>query len=381
MSGSAEDSLPDSPYLIDGYDIRQNYIEKITEKPDIPLSHPLGSFWRAQSAGWLFFALFGFVSRILTFENLKLALYLTIVLDTVGFLLTAFAHALFHNRIHQRVSLQIVLTAMVLSVFAGAVQMQVAEVVRGGVALPSPSGLVMGKFTIPLIYYTLIFIGWSLAYLWISAETNASKAQILRSQAQEARLHAELNQLRSQLDSHFLFNALNTVAMEIPENQQTALEMTNRVAAYLRYSLEHHDQRLCPLVEEIRAVQNYLRIQEIRFEHEIECTYHVAPTVRQLSVPHLILQPLVENAVKHGRAASGLLSIELQAEGDGETLEIEVRNSGRLSNVDRDRPALGLANARRRLELHYPGRYELSLFQAGGVVIARLCLRGQPCYV
>ena len=356
-------------------------MEKNAEKSTISWPHSLDSFWRVQSAGWIFFALFGFVSRLLTFGNLKLALCLTIVLDTIGFFLTALAHALFRNRIHQRVSLQIVLTAMVLSVFAGVVQMQVAEMVRGGVSLPSPSGLVMGKFTIPLIYYTLIFIGWSLAYLWISAEAHASKAQILRSQAQEARLHAELNQLRSQLDSHFLFNALNTVAMEIPENQQTALEMTNRVAAYLRYSLEHHDQRLCPLVEEIRAVQNYLRIQEIRFEHEIECAYHVAPTVCQFLVPHLILQPLVENAVKHGRAASGLLSIELRADGDFESLEIEVRNSGTLVRNNRDRPAVGLANTHRRLELHYPGRYELSLAEAGGIVIARLCLRGKPCYV
>lgn len=381
MNGSAEPDMLRASYLYVDYKAGHDPPMENSSNNGATLSRTLGTFWRAQSAGWLFFALFGFVSRILAFEDLRLAVVLTLVLDTVGFLLTALAHGLFRNRIRKRVNIQIILTAMVLSIVAGAIQMLVAEITRSFIDPASSREVVIGTFTVPLVYYTLIFMGWSLAYLWINAEANALMAQIQRSQAQEAALHAELNQLRSQLDSHFLFNALNTVAMEIAEHPRTALEMTNRVAAYLRYSLEHHEQRLCSLAEEVRAVQNYLRIQEIRFENQIECSFDTAPSVRQFLVPHLILQPLFENAVKHGLTSSQHLTINLRAHGDRDLITIEVRNSGKLTQTNHNRRAVGLLNIRRRLEVHYPGKHELSLFQDGNSVVARLSLRGPPCYV
>ncbi|MFB8344878.1 sensor histidine kinase [Brucella cytisi] len=381
MNSGDEQALLNTPYSNADYGVRNSPWNELTTDSGSSLSQALGSFWRAQTAGWLFFALFGFVSRILAFDDLKLAIVLTLSLDTAGFLLTAFAHGLFRDRIRHQVSLSIVITAMALSVIAGALQMLVAEMVRNIVHPATTGEFVIGTFTVSFVYYTLIFMGWSLAYLWINAEANALKTQIQNSQAQKAILHAELSQLRSQLDSHFLFNALNTVAMEIPENKHTALEMTNRVAAYLRYSLEHHDQRVCSLMEEIRAVQNYLRIQEIRFENQIECAYDVAPETRLFLVPHLIVQPLVENAVKHGLTSPGQLAIKLRATGNRNELTIVIRNSGRLVNKSHDRPTIGLSNMRRRLELHYPGNHDFSLFQVGEEVVARLNLRGRPCFV
>ncbi|MFU0507153.1 sensor histidine kinase [Pseudaminobacter sp. NGMCC 1.201702] len=349
--------------------------------PNTALERTLGSFWRAQTAGWLFGAVFGFVSRIVAFQDVPLALALTAVLEPLGFSLTALAHWIFRDRIRHGVTLTIVAVALVLSVVAGLGQMLVADTIKMALLPQNNPGLVTGKLVVPAVYYTLVFMGWSLAYLWINAEADARTARFQRGQAREVALRAELNRLRSQLDSHFLFNALNVVAMEIPESPDTALEMTKRVAAYLRYSLAHHGQRLCPLAEELEAMRNYLRIQELRFESRLDYRFDIEPNVEDAWVPHLILQPLVENAVKHGLAtADGNLAIAITAGRRNEQLALEIRNSGQLERRSRDRPAVGLANTRRRLELHYPDRHRLTVNQAGDDVVVRLTLWGSACF-
>jgi LytS/YehU family sensor histidine kinase len=350
-------------------------------RPDTALERTLGSFWRAQTAGWLFGAVFGFVSRIIAFQDVPLALTLTAVLEPLGFSLTALAHWIFRDRIRRGVTLTIVAVALMLSVVAGLGQMLAADTIKMAMLPQNNPSLVTGKLVVPAVYYTLVFMGWSLAYLWINAEADARTARFQRGQAREAALRAELNRLRSQLDSHFLFNALNIVAMEIPQSPDTALEMTKRVAAYLRYSLAHHGQRLCPLAEELEAMRNYLRIQELRFESRLDYRFDIEPSIEDAWVPHLILQPLVENAVKHGLAtADGDLAIAITAARRNEQLALEIRNSGQLERRGRDRPAVGLANTRRRLELHYPDRHRLTVNQAGEEVVVRLTLWGSACY-
>jgi LytS/YehU family sensor histidine kinase len=349
--------------------------------PNTSLERTLGSFWRAQTAGWLFGAVFGFVCRIIAFEDLAFALVLTAVLEPIGFSLTALAHSFFRDRIRRGVTLMIVAVALMLSVLAGLGQMLVADAIKTAMLPQNDPGLVSSKLVIPAVYYTLVFMGWSLAYLWINAEADARTAWFQRGKAREAALNAELNQLRSQLDSHFLFNALNVVAMEIPESPDIALEMTKRVAAYLRYSLAHHDQRLCSLAEELEAVRNYLRIQELRFENRLDCKLNADPNIEGTRVPHFVLQPLIENAVKHGLATNnGLLAISVTAKRIDTQLAVEIRNSGRLRRHSRDRPAVGLANTSRRLELHYPDRHRLTIDQEEGEVVVRLTLRGNACY-
>src|SRR5699024_3257612 len=109
--------------------------------------------------------------------------------------------------------------------------------------------------------------------------------------------------------------------------------------------------------------------------------FDVESAVQKLPVPHLILQPLVENAVKYGlKAADGQLDIKLTARAQGGGLIVEVSNSGRLQPPDSQRTPFGLSSIRRRLELHYPERHALSLNQEGDRVVARLMIWGTPCY-
>ncbi len=340
----------------------------------------LGSFWRAQTAGWLLGALFAVISRILTFEDVAFAFALTAVLEPLGFALTTLAHRMFRNRI-SGITLTVVLVALALSIAGGVLQMLVANGIKDILRPDIEPNHGANAAAIPAIYYTLIFLGWSLAYLWIKADADARRQRSQRHKAREEALRAELHQLRLQLDSHFLFNVLNTVAMEIPEQPATALEMIHRITAYLRYLLENQARRVCALSDEIEAMLAYVRIQELRFEGRLDCSVEVDPAARTIAVPHLILQPLVENAVKHGlRSPARRFAVGITVERRDADLVIEISNPGKLEAGQRDRPAIGLANIRRRLELHYPSGHALTLIQAGDNVVARLMLRGSACF-
>jgi len=342
----------------------------------------LDSFWRIHAAAWLFIALFGLMARSLILYDFWVSLALTLVMEPLGFCLTALAHKLYLSRRSRPIlALDTVLLSIALALCGGFIQMAVGSLVRmtigGGISPPKP----VDGLLITVVYYTFVFIGWSVGYFWIRSDADARAEGVRRDAAQGAAIRAELNQLRLQLDPHFLFNALNTLAAEIPDRPAVALEMTHRIAAYLRYSLDHHDRDVCRLADEIEAVRAYMRIQELRFDDRLECIIDVAPELRTVKVPHLIIQPLVENAVKHGlMTAEKRAIVRVSAGRRGETVVIEVSNPGRLGIGDRDRPALGLANIRRRLELHYPQGHALSLAQAGDLVVARMELKGQTCF-
>uniref|UniRef100_UPI0031DAAA8A sensor histidine kinase n=1 Tax=Inquilinus sp. TaxID=1932117 RepID=UPI0031DAAA8A len=287
-----------------------------------------------------------------------------------------------HDDGPQRPAGRAVVVVVVFSILGGLLQMLIVNLVKDVLFAGLAPGGVARVAAIPVVYYTAVFLGWSLAYVWIRADVEARSERARRSEAQAAATRAELQRLRLQLEPHFLFNALNTVAVEIPDNPQAALEMTHRIAGYLRYSLDPQTRPVCLLSEEIEAVRAYVRIQELRFEDRLRCVVELDLRASTVPVPHLIVQGLVENAVKHGlRTSSGPLEIRIAARRlDAETVTIEVTNPGRLSPRTDDRPAVGLANTRRRLELHYPGRHELTLAQEGDMVVARLALTGTACF-
>jgi two-component system LytT family sensor kinase len=363
-----------------GYESPRDEGRAVAQPSAVPVVR-VGSFWRVHVATWIFIALFSLVSRVAAFDNIPLALTVTLILEPIGFGLTALAHKTLMAWPRRRPSVTVLLV-VVFSILGGLLQMGIVNAVKDAFFAELDHTSMARADAIPVIYYTAIFLGWSLAYFWIQADVEARSERVRRSEAEAAATRAELRQLRQQLDPHFLFNALNTVASEIPDRPDAALEMTHRIAAYLRYSLDQQSRPVCALPDEIEAVRAYVRIQELRFEGRLRCVVEMDPAVRSVAVPHLIVQGLVENAVKHGlRSSAETLEIRVIARRTGDdTTVIEVTNPGRLTARTGDRPAVGLANTRRRLELHYPQRHELSLTEDGNIVLARLMLRGPACF-
>ena len=180
---------------------------------------------------------------------------------------------------------------------------------------------------------------------------------------------------------HFLFNALNGVAEEIPEHPTAALAMLRNLTAYLRNSLDGINQTIVTIDTEVEGVSAYLGVQKARFGDRLRTHIHVEHAAGGRRIASFLLQPLVENAVKYGRREDGLdVHIDIRAEGD--TLHIQIENTGSLEDSvgsRRRRSGIGLENVKRRLDLHYPGRHAFTLGDDGNRVVAKLTLEGEPC--
>ena len=172
------------------------------------------------------------------------------------------------------------------------------------------------------------------------------EARIVRGQLAEARLDA----LRLQLRPHFLFNALNTVSAVLEENPRRARRIIGRLGELLRASLRTDTNALVPLRDELELVIAYLEIEGERFGGRLAYSVHVPDVLQDTRVPSFLLQPLVENAVRHGIAPrEGPGHISLRAASSGESLEIHVEDDGVGLTRGVIRDGIGLGNTRRRL--------------------------------
>lgn len=215
----------------------------------------------------------------------------------------------------------------------------------------------------------LLFCGWfSLYFIYHTFE------RLRRLQLEQLRLaasvkEAELRALKSQVNPHFLFNSLNSLRALIDEDAPRARESVTRLANMLRYSLQSGQQETVPLDEEVRIVEDYLALELIRHEDRLRVKWDVQDEARALSVPPMLLQTLVENAVKYGistRREGGEITIGAALE--GEDLHIRVTNPGDLTAPPSAAAAkagsstgVGLRNASDRLQLLFGGRARLTV--------------------
>lgn len=163
---------------------------------------------------------------------------------------------------------------------------------------------------------------------------------------------ARLQSLTRQLNPHFLFNSLNSIRATLPLDAHTPRQMITDLADYLRLTLETRDRELVPVREEIEACRRYLAIEQHRRGDLLRVAFGIDPDVECAPVPFLVLQPIVENAIRHGfERTSGVFELEVRAARSGSDLRIEVSNTGRWRSTSGERSGIGLENVRRRLEL------------------------------
>ncbi|HYE58486.1 MAG TPA: histidine kinase [Rhodothermales bacterium] len=175
-------------------------------------------------------------------------------------------------------------------------------------------------------------------------------------EAERAALDAELRALRAQINPHFLFNALNTIATLIPVRPADAEKATEDLADLFRYSLRASKHPTVTLADELGSVMVYLSLERARFGDRLQVEVRVPEALRSARVPSLILQPIVENAVKHGVGQTkDPCTVMLEARREGRMLELLVRDTGPgFASIDPDmvmRRGDGLSNVARRLEL------------------------------
>ena len=192
----------------------------------------------------------------------------------------------------------------------------------------------------------------SLAYLAFASFVGHLQRQAVRERT--IALEARLSALRAQMQPHFLFNSLNVCAGLVHEEPDVAEETLDRLAGFLRYTLESTEERLVPLDEELDAVRSYLEIQQRRFGDRL--AFEVEAPTERWSVPPMVLQPLVENAVLHGvRERGGHIWVRASVERHQLVLVVEDDGVGD-DGVSAHGAGFGQRNVRERLELIYGGR-------------------------
>jgi two-component system, LytTR family, sensor kinase len=200
-------------------------------------------------------------------------------------------------------------------------------------------------------YYVVIFFLWSVFYFTYHYFDQYSKS--LKYEA--SMIEIELNNLKSQLNPHFIFNALNSIRALVDENPAKSKQAINQLSNILRSSLASDKKGLTNFDDELKIVKDYLGLESIRFEERLRTEFDIDPESQKYLVPPLMIQTLVENGIKHGVSKltkGGLVQVKTVVH--NRQLKIQIRNSGHLVNGSKkSKSGLGLENTIQRLKLIY----------------------------
>lgn len=216
-------------------------------------------------------------------------------------------------------------------------------------------------------YGTIFLVSYVIDYYRRHQEEEL-KISRLKTELAEAKLQvteAQLQALKMQLHPHFLFNTLNSISALLDEDVDVADQMLARLGDFLRMTLENSGAQRVTLQEELEFLRCYLEIEHVRFQDRLTVNMLIDPDTLEARVPNLILQPIVENAIRHGivsRIAPG--EIEIRAQRSGDSLELQVKDNG--PGLHRDgasiiKEGLGLGNTRARLEQMYGSSHNFDM--------------------
>jgi two-component system LytT family sensor kinase len=216
-----------------------------------------------------------------------------------------------------------------------------------------------------LVYWAVI--GW---YVASEYQDQARDRTVRTAELERLLTQSRLDTLRTQLHPHFLFNALNAISAHVESAPRTARWMLEQLGDLLRLALDHAEDQVIPLQRELAFVDRYMKLQKVRYEDRLDVVLDVDPLALQALVPTFILQPLLENAIRHGiatRSAPGQIEIQAWCEGDALHLSVRDDGPGLSVNWDIERQAgVGLSNTRERLKRLYGDRQSFAIAGAVG---------------
>ncbi len=216
---------------------------------------------------------------------------------------------------------------------------------------------------IDLYFFNIQYIGvviYWLVLIYLTSIDYYKKYQdetIKRSEAERLITKAELQALKMQVQPHFLFNTLHSISSLVDENTTEAQEVIGRLGDLMRYSLDQGKTDFVTLSTEIEFVENYLEIEKVRFKDRLNISYQIEESCKNAYLASFILQPLIENAIKHGFAKTNRnCSITILAKKINDKLKLEITDDGNGSKTIVK--GIGLENTENRLKNYYGSRYE-----------------------
>lgn len=335
-------------------------------------------FWIVQIIGWTVITFLNLLLRI--FEGLYPLEYLVqILLGVTGIFITA----IYRKAIHRlgwkewppaKLVIPVIL-ASILVTFVWSLIFAIIcyPIMQFNPRTPSFLGLFLGVF----FNGSLITLAWSGFYFAYHYFMRFSKAEVEKWKLQASIKEAQLGLLKSQINPHFMFNALNNIRALILEDQEKARGMITHLSDLLRYSLSYTKVEKVSLKSEIEIVKNYFELVSIQYEDKLKYEIILDYDTTDIKIPPMLIQLLVENAIKHGVAnlpQGG--DVKLRIKRHHNKLHINVSNAGNLSGTSsfEEKLGVGLKNIRERLHLLYEEKASFTIVEKVGRVEAQVFL-------
>lgn len=229
-----------------------------------------------------------------------------------------------------------------------------------------------------LIPFLAMILIWDLAYLSYKLIHQYHTTEVEKWKLVAEVQKAELGTLKSQINPHFMFNALNNIRALILEDPTIARDMLTKFAEIFRHALQHSEEREISLVEELKILQQYFELLKIQYEDKLNYKIHADETVLNEKIPPMVLQLLVENAIKHGiglTAGGGEISVDINRINN--QLVLIVKNTGTLvlKNKLEDSLGIGLKNITQRLKLLYNDNASMEIYEQAPYVIVNISIK------
>jgi hypothetical protein len=328
-------------------------------------------YWLSQLSGWSLFLLFNLIIIASFYEFSWKRAGLWIFLCALGILFTN----LFRKKIKDwgwfdLPLKKIIPRVLIASIILGSLMFLILFPVNLAANIYEVAKFKPAQIVIAAINLISIIFLWSLIYFSFHFFENYKRAEIESYIWEAAVKDFELKTLKSQLNPHFMFNALNSIRALIKEDPQSAQIAVTKLSNILRYSLKIERNETVPLEEEIQTVEDYLALETIRFEERLKYKINMDPRSAKIEIPPMMVQTLVENGIKHGiskKTHGGEISIctkviDFPDDKHGSQLHIEIENSGRIDTEQlKHAKGFGINNTKHRLNLLFGERAIFSI--------------------
>jgi two-component system, LytTR family, sensor kinase len=312
-------------------------------------------YWICQIAGWLLFVLLNSV-----FIGLQDSLsFVEVAVLMVSFLTGIVTSHLYRNFIIKfdwlrlgflKLIPRFLAASLLLAVIYFTVFFLFSSILADRFLFPEISVLIGNLLNIALVYFI-----WSLIYFLFHFIENYKQEEIKNLRIEAERTEMELNRLKSQLNPHFMFNSMNSIRALIDENPAKAKNAVTQLSNILRNTLQMGKKKFISFEEELNLVKDYLDLEKTRYEERLHVNFEIDPASFSFQIPPLMLQTLVENAIKHGisKLTEGGEVFIRSAVNEKNELHISIINSGVLTDNSHHSGGFGIANTKGRLSLLY----------------------------
>lgn len=234
-------------------------------------------------------------------------------------------------------------------------------------------GLNVKTFLAAFVVYFILTTIWNVVYFAYHFFEKSRKHEMKTLQLESTQKESELLNLKNQLKPHFMFNAMNSIRALVDDDPDLAKKSITQLSNLLRNTLQFGKRELITLKEELQIVNDYLALEKIRFEERLMYQQQIDESLNQTTLPPLLIQTLIENAIKHGvskKTEGGEVSLEVLKE--DKRLVINIKNVGEYNPANGTNSGIGLENARKRLQILYGKNVEFKIGNVNNQVLTQV---------